>query len=107
MKNKAVVKMPDRRIETGIAPHVKEILGMLGENATREGLLKTPERYEKALRFITSGYQTNLEEIVNGALFHVQCDEMVILRDIEFFSTVRAPPAAVFRQDARGVPAER
>jgi GTP cyclohydrolase I len=86
--NKAIVKMPDRRVAGGeIAPHVKEILRNLGEDTSREGLVKTPERYEKALRFITSGYQTNLEEIVNGALFHVQCDEMVILRDIEFFST--------------------
>ena len=84
-KNKVVMKMPGK--EPGIAAHMKDVLEMLGEDASREGLVRTPERYEKALRFITSGYHTNLEEIVNGALFHVECDEMVILKDIEFFST--------------------
>src|SRR5579862_1227870 len=84
-KNKAVMKMPGR--EPGIAAHMKEVLELLGEDASREGLVRTPERYEKALRFITSGYHTNLDEIVNGALFHVECDEMVVLKDIEFFST--------------------
>ena len=84
-KNKAVMKMPAR--EPSIAAHMKDVLELLGEDPSREGLVRTPERYEKALRFITSGYHTNLQEIVNGALFHVECDEMVILKDIEFFST--------------------
>src|SRR5581483_11324178 len=53
----------------------------------REGLVRTPERYAKSLEFITSGYRTNLSHIVNGALFQCKCDEMVIIRDIEFFST--------------------
>jgi len=86
MKNKAVVKMMPTP-ESGIASRMKEVLALLGEDPTREGLEKTPERYEKALRFITSGYQTNIEEVVNGALFHVKCDEMVIIKEIEFFST--------------------
>jgi len=86
MKNKAVVKMMPAP-ESGIASRMKEVLELLGEDPSREGLVKTPERYEKALRFITSGYQTNVEEVVNGALFHVKCDEMVILKEIEFFST--------------------
>lgn len=86
MKNKAVVKMMPTP-ESSIASRMKEVLALLGEDPTREGLEKTPERYEKALRFITSGYQTNLEEVVNGALFHVKCDEMVIIKEIEFFST--------------------
>src|SRR5580704_6956052 len=87
-KNKAVVKMvqmPEK--QPSITAHMKDVLELLGEDPSREGLVRTPERYEKALRFITSGYHTNLEEIVNGALFHVDCDEMVILKDIEFFST--------------------
>ena len=59
---------------------------MLGEDTSREGLLRTPERYEKAMRFLTQGYEEDLEHIVNGALYKVQCDEMVIVKDIEFFS---------------------
>ena len=63
-----------------------EILGLLGEDPEREGLLKTPERVEKALRYSTSGYQQDVAKIVNGALFTVKYDEMVIVKDIEFFS---------------------
>jgi GTP cyclohydrolase I len=65
---------------------MKDVLEMLGEDVSREGLVHTPERYEKAMRFLTRGYEESLEQIVNGALFHVQCDEMVIVKDIEFFS---------------------
>ncbi len=86
MKNKAVVKVMSPLGPT-VASHMRQVLELMGEDPSREGLVKTPERYEKALRFITSGYHTNLEEIVNGALFHVKCDEMVIVKDIEFFST--------------------
>ena len=85
MKNKAVVKvMPTQEGE--IAGHVREMLRLLGENPSREGLLRTPERSEKAMRFLTSGYSTSLEEVVNGAVFSVKVDEMVIVKDIEFFS---------------------
>jgi GTP cyclohydrolase IA len=85
--NKAILKMvePSQDPDT-IARHMKEILVKLGEDPNREGLVRTPERADKALRFLTSGYQINLEEIVNGALFTHECDEMVIVRDIEFFS---------------------
>jgi GTP cyclohydrolase I len=86
MKSKAIVKVMPSQGST-IATRMREVLELLGEDPTREGLVRTPERFEKALRFITSGYQTNLDEIVNGALFHVKCDEMVIIKDIEFFST--------------------
>ncbi len=85
MKNKATVKVMSPQ-GSAIASRMKEVLRALGEDPSREGLVRTPERYEKAMRFITSGYQTNLDEIVNGALFHVKCDEMVIIREIEFFS---------------------
>jgi len=89
MKTKNVVKMPRKALagDQTIAAYTQHMLELLGEDPSREGLVKTPERYEKALRFITSGYRTNLAQIVNGALFHVTCDEMVIIRDIEFFST--------------------
>jgi GTP cyclohydrolase I len=85
MKNKAVVKvMPPQG--PSIASRMRDVLEMLGEDASREGLMQTPERYEKAMRYLTSGYTTSLEEIVNNALFTVKVDSMVIVKDIEFFS---------------------
>ena len=69
-----------------IAPHVHSMLELLGENPQREGLVKTPDRAAKALRYLTRGYTANLNKIVNGALFETEVDEMVIVRDIEFFS---------------------
>ena len=65
---------------------IRNILAEIGEDPAREGLLKTPERVEKSLRFLTRGYGQTLEEIVNGALFEAESDDMVIVRDIEFFS---------------------
>lgn len=72
--------------ESTIAANLREILFELGEDPNREGLLQTPQRSEKALRFLTSGYSADVEKIVNQALFDVEYDEMVIVRDIEFFS---------------------
>jgi GTP cyclohydrolase I len=69
-----------------IACHVREIIKLIGEDPNREGLRKTPERYEKALKFLTSGYHQNAENILNGATFSVAYDEMVVVKDIEFFS---------------------
>lgn len=56
------------------------------ENPEREGLLKTPKRVAKAMDFLTSGYTTSLEVIINNALFEDPCDEMVIVKEIEFYS---------------------
>ena len=69
-----------------IAARMKDVLGLLGEDTSREGLVKTPERYEKAMRYLMSGYDKRLEDIVNDALFSVNCDEMVVVKNIEFFS---------------------
>ena len=69
-----------------MAKHVHGMLELLGENPQREGLVKTPDRAAKALRYLTRGYTANLNKIVNGALFEAEVDEMVIVRDIEFFS---------------------
>ncbi len=65
---------------------VHRLLGLLGEDPGREGLLKTPERVEKALQFMTKGYQEDVEQVLNGALFGIEYDEMVIVKDIDFFS---------------------
>lgn len=85
--SKAVVKVIEHKREEGaIAAHVREILRELGEDPRREGLLATPMRWEKALRFLTSGYTADIHKIVNGAIFNERCDEMVVVKDIEFFS---------------------
>ncbi len=82
---KAVVKvMPPKR--ESIAPLVREIISRLGEDPTREGLGRTPERVENALRFLTSGYSVDIGAVINNALYEVKYDEMVVVRDIEFFS---------------------
>src|SRR5260221_7443207 len=65
---------------------MREIVKLVGEDPEREGLRKTPERFEKALKFLTSGYHQNLDSVLNGATFSVCYDEMVIVKDIEFFS---------------------
>jgi GTP cyclohydrolase I len=72
--------------EGDIAELVHLMLERLGEDPGREGLVRTPLRAEKALRFLTSGYSKDIDRIVNGALFDVEYDEMVIVKDIEFFS---------------------
>jgi GTP cyclohydrolase I len=84
--NNAVVDFRPTTASQSIAQHMKAVLEALGEDPNREGLLRTPERSEKALKFLTSGYTTDVAEIVNGALFNVKYDEMVIVKDIEFFS---------------------
>ncbi len=69
-----------------IEESMRSVLSQLGENPEREGLLKTPERVAKSLRFLTRGYQQDVDKILNGALFNVAYDEMVIVKDIEVFS---------------------
>jgi GTP cyclohydrolase I len=85
-KNSPVIDIQSKASSGSIAAHVKEILRALGEDPERDGLLSTPERSEKALRYLTSGYSADVQQIVNGALFDVKYDEVVIVRDIEFFS---------------------
>ena len=65
---------------------IRNILLAIGEDPAREGLRDTPKRVEKSLQFLTRGYRQNLTEVVNGALFDAESDDMVIVRDIEFFS---------------------
>jgi GTP cyclohydrolase I len=63
-----------------------QMLEILGEDPTREGILKTPQRAAKALQFLTQGYDQNVEEVVNDAIFNEEYDEMVIVKDIECYS---------------------
>jgi GTP cyclohydrolase I len=95
--NKALVKVmpqarpapviaPDSTPEFNLAPQVRQILEKLGQDPTRHGLRRTPERVDQALKFLTSGYHTDVQKVLNGALYEVKYDEMVVVRDIEFFS---------------------
>jgi len=65
---------------------VKEMLCQLGEDPEREGLIKTPDRVSRSLRFLTSGYKQDVDKVLNGALYTVACDEMVLVKNIELFS---------------------
>jgi len=65
---------------------IRQLLAELGENPAREGLLDTPKRVEKALRFLTSGYTADVDSVLNNALFTVDYNEMVIVKDIDFYS---------------------
>jgi len=86
-KKRAVVKViSPKPPERPIAPLIAEVVEALGEDTKRQGLVRTPERVEKALRFLTSGYSADIGKIVNGAIYEVKYDEMVIVKDIEFFS---------------------
>ena len=65
---------------------IRQLLAELGEDPSREGLVNTPKRVEKALKFLTSGYDANIDEVLNGALFTVDYNEMVIVKDVDFYS---------------------
>ena len=80
------MKLIPQRDGGGLAPLVRELLAGLGEDPEREGLVRTPERVEEALRFLTSGYRIDVQKIINNALYEVKYDEMVVVKDIEFFS---------------------
>ncbi|MBM3735619.1 MAG: GTP cyclohydrolase I FolE [Acidobacteria bacterium] len=73
-------------IALSIAAQMEQVLRGLGEDPQRDGLLRTPQRAQKALEFLTSGYQADIRKIINGALFEVKHDEMVIVKDVEFYS---------------------
>ena len=65
---------------------IQRLLAELGETPEREGLLRTPQRVEKSLRFMTEGYRQDPREVIGSAVFEQECDEMVVVRDIEMYS---------------------
>ena len=65
---------------------IRKLLADMGEDPTREGLLETPKRVEKAYRFLTSGYDADIDDVLNNALFTVDYSEMVIVKDVDFYS---------------------
>ncbi len=87
-KKKAALKVltPRSPSNESIAPLISRMLDALGEDTSREGLQNTPDRVDRAMRFLTSGYTKSVEEVVNGAIYSVKYDEMVIVKDVEFFS---------------------
>jgi GTP cyclohydrolase I len=85
--HKANVKVIHSQLERpDVGPLIKEMLARLVEDPERQGLVGTPARVDKALKFLTSGYSVDIQKLVNNALFEVKYDEMVVVKDIEFFS---------------------
>jgi len=80
------IAIPETSSQGKVAELVRQMLLELGEDPGREGLRRTPERFEKALRFLTSGYSQDPEKLLNGAMFSVCYDEMVVVKDIELYS---------------------
>ena len=76
----------DEECTEALSGHFKEVLSHIGEDSQREGLLKTPERVAKAMQFLTQGYEQDPSEILKSAMFAEEYNEMVIVKDIEFYS---------------------
>jgi len=76
----------NQEVTQDLSEHYREVLNKLGEDPTREGLLKTPERASKAMQFVTSGYQMDPAEVLRSALFKEEYSEMVLVKDIEVYS---------------------
>lgn len=86
MSYKRVDKYDDE-VTGQIAGHIKEILALLGEDPEREGLVKTPERVAKSLQYLTKGYDEDGVQIIQSAIFDEQYQQMVLIRDIDLYST--------------------
>jgi len=80
------VEQFEDKITSGLIENYRESIGLLGEDPTREGLLKTPERVAKSMQYLTQGYQIDPKAILNSAKFHEEVSEMIIVKDIELFS---------------------
>ncbi len=76
----------DQDVTSEMITHYSKVLSLIGEDPSREGLIKTPERIAKAMQYMVQGYQMNAEDIINSAKFHEQVSEMIIVKDIELYS---------------------
>ncbi len=81
-----IAKYPDKKLTAQLAPLVRQELELLGEDVNREGLLKTPERVAKAMQFMTYGYKIDPCDVLKSAMFEEDYSQMVIVRDIDFYS---------------------
>ncbi|HUJ33178.1 MAG TPA: GTP cyclohydrolase I FolE [Candidatus Acidoferrum sp.] len=86
MSEATEIIIPEKAGSESIADLVRKMIVQIGEDPNREGLRRTPERFEKALRYLTSGYRQDPDKLLNGAMFSVCYDEMVVVRDIEVYS---------------------
>jgi len=86
MSEATEIIIPDTKGEETIADLVRKMLVLIGEDPNREGLRRTPERFEKAFRYLTIGYRQDPEKLLNGAMFSVCYDNMVVVKDIEVYS---------------------
>ncbi len=80
------IEQYDESTTSGLIKSYKDVLGLIGEDAEREGLQKTPERVAKAMQYLTQGYQLDARAILNSAKFHEEVSEMIVVKDIELFS---------------------
>lgn len=80
--NHSVVRPPQEQVED----HYRDVLRFVGEDPEREGLLRTPHRVAEALKYLTSGYLQDVDTLLNGAIFQEDYDDMVVIKDIEFYS---------------------
>jgi GTP cyclohydrolase I len=76
----------EHKVTKSIQPLIRQMLEDLGEDPQREGLLRTPKRVDEAMHYLTRGYQQDLDELLNDAIFTEECEEMVVVRNIEFYS---------------------
>ena len=104
---RATKAAPDFDVNPGVSkalqPLITQLLKVLGEDPKRIGLEKTPERMAQALAFLTKGYDQDIRETINGALFPLEYDEMVIVRDIDFYSLCEHHLLPFFWKVSRGV----
>ena len=86
MKKEFILNDLNEEVTQKLSENYAEIIGILGEDVQREGLLKTPRRVAKAMQFLLSGYKQDPTEVLKSAMFHEEYRQMVIVKDIEFFS---------------------